>query len=64
MHDSVHHYKVTADELRIEQVLINITGNAIKYTPEGKSVELIAEELGATKDGKIKYRFVVRDMAD
>ena len=61
MHDSVHHYKVTADELRIEQVLINITGNAIKYTPEGKSVELIAEELGATKDGKIKYRFVVRD---
>ena len=61
MHDSVHHYKVTADELRIEQVLINITGNAIKYTPEGKSVELIAEELGATEDKKIKYRFIVRD---
>ena len=61
MHDSVHHYKVTADELRIEQVLINITGNAIKYTPEGKSVELIAEELGTTEDKKIKYRFIVRD---
>ena len=50
-----------ADDLRIEQVLINITGNAIKYTPEGKSVELIAEELGATEDKKIKYRFIVRD---
>ncbi|MBR3405037.1 MAG: response regulator [Firmicutes bacterium] len=60
-HDTVHHYKVIADDLRIEQVLINITGNAIKYTPEGKSVELIAEELGATEDKKIKYRFIVRD---
>ena len=60
-HDTVHHYKVMADDLRIEQVLINITGNAIKYTPGGKSVELIAEELGETEDKKIKYRFTVRD---
>ena len=60
-HDSVHHFKVIADELRVEQVLINIISNAIKYTPEGKSVDLIAEELGAAESGKTKYRFTVRD---
>ena len=41
-HDSVRHYKVNADELRIEQVLVNIISNAIKYTPSGKTVDLIA----------------------
>ena len=50
-----------ADELRIEQILINIVSNAIKYTPAGKSIDLIVEELGVDEDGKIKYRFVVRD---
>ena len=60
-HDKVQHYKVLADELRIEQILINIVSNAIKYTPAGKSIDLIVEELGVDEDGKIKYRFVVRD---
>ena len=60
-HDKIQHYKVLADELRIEQILINIVSNAIKYTPAGKSIDLIAEELGVDEDGKIKYRFVVRD---
>ena len=46
-HDSVRHVKVNADELRIEQVLVNIVSNAIKYTPSGKTVDLIAEEESA-----------------
>ena len=59
-HDSVRHCKVNADELRIEQVLINIIGNAIKYTPSGKTVELIAEEIPSS--GRMHaYRFIIRD---
>ena len=58
--DAVRHYKVLGDELRIEQVLINIVSNAIKYTPAGKSVELIAEERPGK--GRVnRYRFIVRD---
>ena len=59
-HDSVRHYRVNADELRIEQVLVNIVSNAIKYTPAGKTVDLIAEEEPA-EGNKYRYRFIVRD---
>ena len=59
-HDSVHHYKVNADELRIEQVLVNIVSNAIKYTPPGKTVDLIATEEPAGEN-RYRYKFIVRD---
>ena len=60
-HEKVRHYKVNADELRLEQIIINIVSNAIKYTPEGKDVALIAEEDPLQAEGRNRYRFIIRD---
>jgi two-component system phosphate regulon sensor histidine kinase PhoR len=36
--------RVMADQGRMEQVLVNLIDNAVKYTPEGGSVRLFAEQ--------------------
>lgn len=39
--------RVMADQGRLEQVMVNLLENAIKYTPEGGTVRLFAEDSGA-----------------
>jgi two-component system CheB/CheR fusion protein len=37
---------VTGDPLRLEQVLVNLLMNAIKYTPHGGSIRIAVEQIG------------------
>lgn len=60
-HNFDHEYLI-GDELRINQVLINLLTNAIKYTSTGGKVEfdVYQEELPQHPD-KLRLRFVVKD---
>ena len=48
------------DNMKLRQVLINILGNAVKFTPEGGKVELQVER-SAKFDGKSTLRFTISD---
>src|SRR5690606_11449432 len=48
------------DEIRIKQILINLMGNAIKFTNQGE-IELKITSLTCTAQNLCTYRFEVRD---
>ncbi|MBQ6389104.1 MAG: response regulator [Mogibacterium sp.] len=48
------------DGMKLKQVLINILGNAVKFTPEGGSVDFDIEEV-ARFDGNATLRFIIQD---
>ena len=48
------------DEMKLKQVMINILGNAVKFTPEGGTVTFLIEE-GQRFDKKATLKFTIRD---
>ncbi len=48
------------DAMKLRQSLVNILGNAVKFTPEGGTVRFLVEE-GPRYEGKATLKFVISD---
>lgn len=48
------------DELRLNQVLLNLLSNSLKFTPQGGTIRLEIRQLQRT-EGRVRLRFTVSD---
>ena len=61
--DAVHlaHAEVYCDKLRLNQMLLNLLGNSIKFTPAGGKISVLVEETGGAPEGFGSYVIRVKD---
>lgn len=58
---NVTHEYLICDKTKLREIILNILGNAIKYTPNGGQVTVDITEENLAREGYARYRFVVKD---
>jgi signal transduction histidine kinase/CheY-like chemotaxis protein len=58
--DSLRELTVTGDKLRFKQILINILGNAVKFTPEDGKIDFTVK-IEAETETRVDISFTIRD---
>ncbi len=61
VHDSIVHRYVYLDSTKFAQIMFNIVSNAVKYTPEGGSIDIYAGEAPSEREGWVNLTTVVKD---
>ncbi len=57
----ITHEEIYCDKLRLNQVLLNLISNSIKYTPAGGSVNIRITEKPGPRAGYANYEFSIKD---
>lgn len=52
---------VYCDKLRLNQILLNIVSNAVKYTPNGGTISIRVKETAILRTGYAAYEFHIKD---
>ncbi|MBU5479443.1 response regulator [Eubacterium sp. MSJ-13] len=59
--EEIIHKNVFVDKLRLNQVLLNILGNSVKFTKEGGSIYFKVREIENDSEGCAGYSFYIKD---
>ena len=61
IHHDIQNRYVYVDFLRMNQVVINVVSNAVKYTPSGGSVVVDISQIPSDREGYGMYQFIIKD---